>query len=243
MLLEDEVETIYSLIPRPPPVIIKDPLHVSAFHGSTAFDTAVKRSHGSMGEPADVIRKDPKDFLHKTERCQNLPPKARVPPHGQETLNRRPVPRQAELPPVILPEKPDFVLENWRNAPKTKNLHPSPPQTWYTDKPDFGATPTYLTKVKTEVQNEAAYWDSVRERFVPEDAEVRCRLLTDPERQAILGGLQANNADVKRRYGALSFGQDHLTFRKRKEGMESQMAQLESDITTFTRQNIYVTEC
>jgi hypothetical protein len=49
-------------------------------------------------------------------------------------------------------------------------------------------------------------------------------------------------ADVKRRYSALSLGQDHLSYRKRKEAMEAQMAQLEADITTFSRQNVYITE-
>jgi hypothetical protein len=141
-----------------------------------------------------------------------------------------------------MPPKPDFILENWKTAPKTKKLHPEVTPTWYTDKVDFGETPTYLTRVKKESQNEAAYWDAVRERLVPEDAEVRCRLLSDDERLKILEGLQANLADIKKRYGAMSFGQDHLSFRKRKEGMEAQMAQLEADITTFQRQNVYVTE-
>jgi hypothetical protein len=242
MLLEDEVETIYNLIPKPPPVIVKEPLHVSRFHGSTTFDTVKKRKHGTMGEPADVMYKDPKDYLKEKSRCHDLPPKQRYPPHGQDTLDKPPVPRQAELPPPNLPPKPDFVVENWKTAPLTKKLHPVKPITWYTDKPDFGETPRYLTRVKTESQNEAAYWDEVRERLVPEDAEVRCRLLSEEERLKILEGLQANLADIKRRYGALSFGQDHLSFRMRKEGMEAQMAQLETDIATFCRQNVYVTE-
>jgi hypothetical protein len=195
-----------------------------------------------MGEPADVIRKDPKDFLAKRSLRPDLPPKEHIPPHGQATLNRPPVPRQAELTRASLPAKPDFIVENWKNAPKTKKLHPEAHPTWYTDKPDFGETPRYLNRVKKESHNEAAFWDSVRERLVPEDAETRCRLLTDQERVSILEGLRANLADVKRRYGALSFGQDHLTFRQRKEGMEAQMAQLEADITTFTRQNVYVSE-
>jgi hypothetical protein len=78
--------------------------------------------------------------------------------------------------------------------------------------------------------------------MMPEDTETRCRLLTDDERFKILAGLQANLADIKRRYAAMSFGQDHLSFRKRKEGMEAQMQQLETDISTFSRANVYVTE-
>jgi hypothetical protein len=96
--------------------------------------------------------------------------------------------------------------------------------------------------VTREARSEAAYWDEVREKLLPEDNETRCRLLEESERLGILEGLQANLADVKRRYGALSFGQDHESFRKRKEGMEAQMAQLEADIVTFSRANVYVTE-
>jgi hypothetical protein len=242
MLLEDEVETIYNLIPKPPPVIIKEPLHVSRFAGSTTFDTVKKRSHGTMGEPLDVIRKDPKDYLKKRSLRPDLPPQQRTLPHGQATLNRPAVPRQAELDPLVLAEKPDFILENWRNAPRTRNLHPTPVKTWYTDKPDFAKTPKYLSRVTSESRRESAFWDGVRVEMMPEDTETRCRLLSDDERIKILTGLQANLADIKRRYAAMSFGQDHLSFRKRKEGMEAQMQQLESDISTFSRANVYVTE-
>jgi hypothetical protein len=96
--------------------------------------------------------------------------------------------------------------------------------------------------VKKEAASEAAYWDEVRESMMPEDTETRCRLLSEPERLKLLEGLQANLADVKRRYGALSFGQDHMSFRQRKEKMDTDMAELENDIRTFSRQNIYITE-
>ena len=78
--------------------------------------------------------------------------------------------------------------------------------------------------------------------MMPEDTETRCRLLSEEERLEILSGLQSNLADVKRRYAALSFGQDNLSFRRKKEEMETQMAQLETDIATFERQNVYITE-
>jgi hypothetical protein len=47
--------------------------------------------------------------------------------------------------------------------------------------------------VKTESQNEAAYWDGVR------------------------ADANANLADLKRRYGAFAFSQDHISFRNRKK--------------------------
>ena len=195
-----------------------------------------------MGEPNDVMRKDPKDFLRKGSRCHNLPPKKRVLPHGQETLKKPPVPRRSEIPKEEPREAKDFILENWKQAPKTKKLHPEKQQTWYTDKPDYGKTPAYLDRVKRETANETAYWDEVRESMMPEDAETRCRLLTEEERQEILEGLNANLTDLKRRYGALSFGMDHLSFRQRKVRMEREMEQLENDIKTFSRQNVYITE-
>jgi hypothetical protein len=242
MLLDDEPESIYNLIPKPPPVVVKEPLHVSSFAGSTAFNTVKKRGHGTMGEPPEAYRRDPKQFLHKRERCQDLPPQRRPKSHGQASLSRPPVPRQRDIPASAPRERPNFILENWRAAPKTRKLHPETPQTWYTEKPDFGRTPKYLARVQREAQREAAYWDEVRETMLPEDTETRCRLLSEEERLKILGGLQANLADVKRRYGAMSFGQDHLSYRKRKEAMEAQMAQLEADIATFSRQHVYITE-
>ncbi|OHT07436.1 enkurin [Tritrichomonas foetus] len=238
----EEEESIYSLIPKPPPVIIKDPLHVSKFSGSTAFETAKKRGHGTMGEPADVIHKDPKKFLKKHSVCKDLPPKQRTMPHGQETLNKPPVPRQNEIPKAAQHQKKNLILDNWKSAPKTKKLHPDKPQTWYTDKKDFGKVPKYLGRVQEEFEAEATYWDNVRESSMPEDTETRCRLLTEDEKETILEGLNENLADIKKRYSAMSFGQDHMSFRKRKEEMESQMAQIEEDIKTFSRQNVYITE-
>ena len=242
-LFDDEEETIYNLIPKPPPELVKVPLHKSKFQGSTTFDTVKKRGHATMGEPKDVMWKDPKvDYLKKGSRCHNLGPRARATPHGQETLNKPPVPRQNEIPKARPSPKKNLILENWKNAPKTKKLHPEKPVTWYTDKKDFGKVPEYLSKVKREYEDENAYWDEVREAMLPEDYEPRCRLLSEEERQEILAGLNANLNDLKKRYGSMSFGMDHLSFRKRKVDMEREMSQIEADIKTFSRQNVYITE-
>lgn len=241
-MYEDEEETIYALIPKPPPKIVKEPLHVSRFAGSKAFETVQKRGHGTMGEPLDKIRKDPHQPLKKGERCKNLPPKQRTLPHGNETLQKPPVPRQSEIPKSKQAPKRDFIKENYKAAPKTKKLHPEVEPTKYTAKKDYGKVPKYLSRVKAEAEGEAAYWDEIRESMMPEDTETRCRLLTEEERLSILEGLEANLADIKKRYGAMSFGQDHMSFRKRKEDMEAEMAQLEADINTFSRQNVYITE-
>ena len=239
---DDEVETVYNLIPKPPPVLERHALHVSKYAGTHTFETVERRGHATMGEPNDVMRKSPKDFLRKGSRCKNLGPKERTPPHGQATLNKPPVPRQSEIPPATKPVTRNIILDNWKKAPLTKKLHPEPTVTWYTDKPDYGKVPKYLARVKNEAQNEAAYWDEVRGSKMPEDTETRCRLVGEDEKQTILEGLNANLTDLKRKYASLSFGMDHLSFRRKKEGMERQMAQLEEDIKTFSRANVYVTE-
>jgi hypothetical protein len=240
MTFEDE-ESIYNLIPKPPPVIVKEPLHVSQFDGITGFATVQKRPHATMGEPADHIHKDPHDFLKKRSLRHDLPPKPIVPSHGNATLLKPPVPLPKVSRSVELPRR-DFILENWRAAPKTTRLHPEVIPTFYTQKKDFGKVPRYLNRVKKETSAESAYWQEVRESMMPEDTETHCRLVSEEERIELLNGLQANLADIKRRYSALSFGQDHISFRKRKEKMEADMAQLEADIATFSRQNVYITE-
>jgi hypothetical protein len=242
IMYDDEPESIYSLIPKPPPVVIKEPLYVSRHAGSTAFDTVKKRPHATMGEPLDVFRRDPKDFLQKRARCRDLPPKPDSPRRPRDSLARSPVPRQREIPQTPQRQKRDFVLENWRNAPKTPQLHPPVQKIHYTEKRDYGKTPKYLKRVQQEAANEAAYWDDVRETMMPRPSEPHCRLLSEDDRLEILRGLQANLADVRKRYAALPLGQDTLSFRKRKEAMEAQMAQLEADISAFSRRSIYVTE-
>ena len=240
-----EEECIYNLIPKPPPKIVKAPLHKSKFNNAkfqSEFDTVKKRAHGTMGEPADKIRKDPKNFLKKGERCRGLGPKTRAIPKGNEGLNKPPVPAAKDCHKPKNGPKKNFILQNWKDAPKTKKLHPEKPETFYVDKPDYGQVPKYLDRVKDEYQAEAEYWDEVREAMQPEDNETRCRLLSEEERLKILEGLQANLAENKKKYATLSWGQDNLTFRRKKQQMEEEAAQLEADIKLFERQNVYITE-
>ncbi|EAY02220.1 enkurin, putative [Trichomonas vaginalis G3] len=240
----DEEECIYNLIPKPPPEIIKEPLHKSKFQDQKQFMTAKKLSHATMGPHPDKIRQSPKDFLRKGERIskKELPPKTRVVPKGNEGLNNPPVPKAKDIPKLKEHLKKNYILENWKQAPKTKKLHPEKQETWYTDKPDYGQVPAYMDRVKQEAADEAEYWDNVRESMVPEDTETRCRLLSEEERIEILNGLYANLAENKKRYASLSFGQDNLSFRRKKEEMEREAAQLEADIKTFERPNVYITE-
>lgn len=243
--MEDEEECIYNLIPKPPPVIVKEPLHHSKFDGITGFCTVKKVKHALMGETLDDFKKQhsPDKFLKAHSRAKDLPrERTKTVAHGNSTLSKPPVPTVKEIPKMRQTEKKNFIVENWKTAPKTKKLHPEKPETFYTEKPDFGKVPKYLNRVKKEAANETAYWEEVRESMLPEDNETRCRLLSEEERLSILEGLNANMADLKRRYAALSFGQDNLSFRKKKEDMEAQMAQLEQDINTFSRKNIYITE-
>jgi hypothetical protein len=200
-----------------------------------------KHGHATFGEPKEAIAKDSKEFLKKRSRRKDLPPRPRAGIQVNPPLEKPPVPRQREIPASPQHVQKDLLTDNWKSASKTKVLHQDKPQTWYMEKPDFGKSPRYLKKVTEEAHNEAPYWDQVRESMMPEDTETRCRLLSQEERAKILDGLQLNLADNKKRYAALSFGQDHMSFRKRKEGMEQQAAQLEADMATMSRQNVYVT--
>ncbi|EAY06230.1 LOC402794 protein, putative [Trichomonas vaginalis G3] len=240
-MLEEE-ECIYNLIPKPPPEIVKEPLHKSKFQDQTAFLTAKKYGHATMGLPPEKLKQPPSQYLKKGERTKKLPPRERVVPKGNDGLNKPPVPKATETIKMKSPTKRNYILENWKQAPKTKKLHPAKPETWYTDKPDYGEVPAYMERVKKEAADEAEYWDNVRESMVPEDTETRCRLLSEEERIEILNGLYANLAENKKRYASLSFGQDNLSFRRKKEEMEREAAQLEADIKTFERPNVYITE-
>ena len=238
----EEEECIYNLIPKPPPVIVKDPLHKSKFQDQSEFMTAKKRRHGTMGEPADIIRKDPKNFLKKGTYVRDLPPRTRTIPKGNEGLTKPPVPSAKDCHQLKPTAKKNFILENWKEAPKTRKLKQEKKETFYTEKPDYGQVPAYLERTKAQAEAEAKYWDEVRDSMMPEDTETRCCLIPEEQRLQILEGLHENLADLKKRYASLSFGQDNLSFRKKKEEMEVEMARLEADIKTFSRQNVYITE-
>ena len=239
----DEEETIYGLIPKPPPKTAKAPLHRSRFRHTYNFESVPTAAHATMGEPLDFFRRTPDKFLRKGSRCPNISrdlhqsesprePRTLVKPLVHSAKVRRSAPRPSR----------NFILENWKSAPLTRKLHPDRPEVDWTKRPGFGKVPKYLNRVRQEAMDERAYWDQERERLQPRDNEPRCRLLSEEERVKVLTGLTSNYEEIKQFYNSMPFGHDNLSFIRRRTELEAQMSQLEKDIDTFSKKNIYIAE-
>lgn len=220
----DEEETIYNLVPKPPPVIERPPKYVSPYANTTSSTIKVvqRKGHATMGETPEKLKAGLSHWMKAHEREPKIP----------KMPNKAP-PRERSPP---IKDNPNPARK--RQQPVQRRKH----KEWQPTKDKLGKHPAYLDRVQKESIEETAYWDDLRERMLPEDTETRCRVLPEDERLAILEGLRENLADNKRRYAALSFGQDNLSFRRKKEELEREAAQLEADIKVFERQHVYVTE-
>ena len=172
--------------------------------------TVKHQRHATMGQTKEQMWKSPKDFLKKGSRC-GCPENDTCDSPRKDSCRRSQSTRRStrgsnlEKPPVpsrVVSKTPtkssrNFIYENWKNAPKTKQLHPEQPERYYTDKQNFGKVPKYLSRVKKEYQAEGAYWQEMRESLMPHDTEMRCRLLSDDERLGILNGLHKNYSELK----------------------------------------------
>ena len=236
----DDEETIYGLIPKPPPKTAKGPLYRSKFRHTYNFESVPTAAHATMGEPLDFFRRTPDKFLRKGSRCPNISHDFE-PVHEPRPLVKPPVP-SARVGRTAPRRQRNFILENWKSAPLTRKLHPERPEIDWTKRKGFGKVPKYLNRVRQEAMDEQAYWDQERERLQPQDREPRCRLLSDEERIKVLTGLQQNLDSMKQFYNSMPFGHDNLSFIRKKTELEAQMSQLERDIATFSKKNIYVTE-
>jgi len=208
-------------------------------------------SHATFGMPPGSFQPDPKKILQKCSSCPKVMslkelkkknPEALAPHKAPVPSRMPPVPRITEKPIMNLVSSKNFVtanaVENILAAPKKVGVEVKD----YLHKEDYGKVPTYLTKIKTDIQEEYDYIRRLQEEEERMIIESQQRTLTGEEQYALIEGLKAKWEKVNTDYQATT----HITLmdsigkKIRKEKYEAMLALIEKDIEKLNKGQIIV---
>jgi hypothetical protein len=206
--------------------------------------------HATFGLPPGSFQPNPKQILQKCSSCpkvmslkelKKVNPAALAPTHHVPS-RMPPVPRITEKPVMNLVSSKNFVtanaVENILAAPKKVGVEVKD----YLHKEDYGKVPTYLTKIKNDIQEEYDYIRRLQEEEERMMIESQQRVLTGEEQYALIEGLKAKWEKVNTDYQATT----HITLmdsigkKIRKEKYEAMLALIEKDIEKLNKQQIIV---
>jgi len=206
--------------------------------------------HATFGMPPGSFQPDPKKILQKCSSCPKVMslkdlkkgnPEALAPPKHVPS-RMPPVPRITEKPIMNLVSSKNFVtanaVENILAAPKKVGVEVKD----YLHKEDYGKVPTYLTKIKSDIQEEYDYIRRLQEEEERMMIESQQRELTQEEQYALIEGLKAKWEKVNTDYQATT----HITLmdsigkKIRKEKYEAMLALIEKDIEKLNKGQIIV---
>lgn len=141
------------------------------------------------------------------------------------------VPTHKEISVCGLKTNKNFITSNAVEVILSKPKS-SPPQKDYLRKKDYGKKPGYLKKVQNEINEETRI---IEEMMAPEPTEeeiLASNELDSLEREQLLQQLKQKWDDLNHQYQRISHNTmiDTLFKQRRKEGLEKELAQVESDI-------------
>jgi len=260
---QQQEESIYNLIPRPAPVVIKPPMHISKHNAKvppscstiglkgtsklTANDSgfddtkaaAPVKSAATFGR--EVIGSvDPSSFLKKGAKSQPAAP-SEVQPFKRTNVAppRQGVPKKSEKPVMGLTTEKNFVVANAVENILAVPRRPARETDLATQKRDFAKVPKYLNKIKNDIAREKEYVEQMqKQQYAGENS--RMREMTEEEKQDIMMGLKAKWDDVHKQFQSLTFSVDSVSKVNRKEHLESQLEQLEKAMEKLQKKHIHV---
>ncbi|KAM6953221.1 enkurin [Aplochiton taeniatus] len=248
-------ESIYNLIPREEVKTEKPPRYTSKFRDQVKIEKQLNKASNKTMGPSKVDLPSPEKYLQKHSKEPKLPERQTF-PHVKEETDKKPrIPPKTDNPLMGIHTKKNFVktnaIENIMSVPRK-------PQAIYTDtksgdkhslensglipkyikKKDYGETPGYLLQRRQEVQRvQEEYNDYVKERM----KQGAMKQLSQEERNTILQGLKKNWGELHHQYQGLSVVTDTTPKKYRKERLELEIKQLESDIDLIERyKTIYI---
>ncbi|XP_065896470.1 enkurin-like [Dysidea avara] len=247
-------ESIYNLIPKPVPPLVKPPRHTSKFNSSVRNEVIQTKSPAKTMGPAKVNTGPEEGYLRKNDRTL---PEKRDFKYPNSDKRKPAVPRASDKPLMGTQSNKNFVSTNATTAimsvPRKPVAHyvdtckgqkhpldPSGLTPHYTNKSDYGILPDYIQQRQKEVAQAQAEYDKYIEETMRQGALLK---VSDDERKEILAGLKKNWEQLHHQYQGLSVVTDTVPKKARKEHMEAEMKQLEQDIAMVEKhQLIYLTQ-
>ncbi|GHP09440.1 hypothetical protein PPROV_000817500 [Pycnococcus provasolii] len=238
-------ESIYNLIPRPVEVPEKPPRHISKYPGKVqpaSFEMGVqsRRGHATFGAPPGTVAPDTTKFLksHSMEPVLPDPEKPNDTGTGKATV-KPPVPRRTEVPVHGLVSAKNFVTANAVEVILADPGKKTPDPMLWTEKSDYGKTPTYLKKIKSKLAEEkqaVENWYLQQEQLAGQGMQP----MDEEDRLELLGHLKEKWGKLNEAYQKLTFTLDTPAKQKRKERYEADLTQLETDIHKLSKPNVMV---
>ncbi|VDD81989.1 unnamed protein product [Mesocestoides corti] len=248
-----EMELIYNLLPVTPPVEVKRKRYQSTFSPmvrNEVLESKVGKCR-TMG-PAAHKRPNPKNFL-RSHTLHNL--RKTTSSDKQTTIcsgRKPPLPNLALEPAENKAVKVDFVARNRICAQLEDAVEPTPIivdskngdkfplqgsglTKEFIYKKNFGRTPDYLEKRKTDKRLTEELYSRYREEVERQQEIPR---LSMEEREKLLDSLKKRHSQVYGDYLRLSVVIDTLHKKQRKERLERELDELERDIRTITEHKI-----
>jgi len=259
-------ESIYDLIPKPAPVVVKPPMHRSKFPGdappscSTFGATAAAQvlttnaggdyvhlarvhrhvqSHALFG-PKESQKPSPANFIMKQTKPELPPPK----PFVYQDRRKAPLISKSDVGTLRAPEPKNYVAKNTSAAVKLKAKKPEDKTIDYLGKEDFGRPPEYLATVKGEIAQER---DMVRQAMETHSAQasagkIKHTRLPESERVQLLESLQKKHAEVNKLYQNLTHvvALDSTAKIRKKESYERELGELEHAIARLSKKAVFV---
>jgi hypothetical protein len=255
-------ESIYTLVPHVPAAAQKGKMHRSKFDPSAAPSySTFPRKEGARGQgegSASMLyagrsgamgrdvgpEVDPKRFLksHSSKKDKLPPPQPFQRPQVAPT--KPGVPARDDKPVMGLMTEKNFVHGNAVDAVCAPARHRGAKEEENpVTRKDFGKAPSYLTRMKAQVDSEktmlaeshsreAEYHASMKEQFV--------RPVPEDEKEELIAALRVRWEEKHRQYHSLPFAQDTAMSIARKEGIERELKEIEGALAKLSKKVVVV---
>eukprot|EP00703_Trepomonas_sp_PC1_P003929 JAP92677.1 hypothetical protein TPC1_15301 [Trepomonas sp. PC1] len=191
--------------------------------------------HSTYGLAPGSYKPSPTNWLKKDTFHKELPEMKKF----EYTDRRKPqIPVQSNEA-ISKKSNVDFVKQNIKKVQMmVPKVLPKKEIDW-TQKPDFGQSPSYLAKVKQQIQTEQQQLRMMQQN----DQRERAFKIEDQQKQELLDGLKKNWQDLHSEYvGTTKAVVDTIGQKERKIWIEKRMAEIEADIIMLEKGDIFVKE-
>lgn len=257
-----EMESIYNLVPVEVETYEKPPMYRSKHNpkgeiscstfgatGTTQLPGAAKfkKSNAAHMGPAESVRPQPSAFLKAGQNTMKV--SSRAPETGTFSrslaLTKPAVPSKHEKPVMGLKSGKNFITHNAVEAILQVPQKPLNTEADFLGKADYGQVPEYLAQVKEEIKRE----NEMIDQYVAELGGGGGESDTDPygdhsemdevERRDLLRALKGKWDSVNQKYQKMCHmvNLDTVGKVRRKEQMENELDQIESDIKKLAQRS------
>lgn len=196
-------------------------------------------THATFGRPKGDYAPEASAFVRSGTGPRGGSTLPAISRHEYPCERKQPVARRGEEPIHGLRSSVDFIVENRRAAIEATPPQPPAP-TDYLAKPGYGRVPSYLERTKAQIAEEKAYLEKARKA---EKEQQSPNVLSGAELEELREQLVRKYNEVHSEYQRITHIKriDTIGMKRKKEGYERILDQLEKDLAMLKHDKILVT--